>query len=156
MYTQTLHWKPLLWSTCAGTCGIIKASFYPECTNYTDSRHSWSPSAADLSCTSGCFFFLRFYLFIYSWETQRERERERERENERQRHRQREKLAPCREPNVGLDPGPPGSCPGLKVVLNRWATWAAQPQTIGRCCEHFAGSSLSLYVELYLIINRWG
>ena len=33
-----------------------------------------------------------------------EREGERERERERQRHRQREKQAPCREPDVGLDP----------------------------------------------------
>ena len=32
---------------------------------------------------------------------------------------QREKQAPCREPNVGLDPGSPGSQPGLKAVLNR-------------------------------------
>uniref|UniRef100_A0A8C0KLI2 Exocyst complex component n=1 Tax=Canis lupus dingo TaxID=286419 RepID=A0A8C0KLI2_CANLU len=32
-----------------------------------------------------------------------------------QRHRQREKQAPCREPNTGLDPGSPGSHPGLKV-----------------------------------------
>ena len=28
-----------------------------------------------------------------------------DRERERQRHRQREKQAPCREPDVGLDPG---------------------------------------------------
>ena len=28
---------------------------------------------------------------------------------ERQRHRQREKQAPCKEPNVGLDPRTPGS-----------------------------------------------
>ena len=34
---------------------------------------------------------------------------------ERQRHRQRKKQAPCREPDVGLDPGTPGSCPGPKV-----------------------------------------
>ena len=39
------------------------------------------------------YFFLRFYLFIH------------ERHRERQRHRQREKQAPCREPDVGLDPG---------------------------------------------------
>ena len=39
----------------------------------------------------------------------------RERERERQRHRQREKQAPCREPEVGLDPGSPGSCPGPKA-----------------------------------------
>ena len=34
---------------------------------------------------------------------------------ERQRHRQREKQAPCREPNMGLDPRTPGTCPGLKA-----------------------------------------
>ena len=34
---------------------------------------------------------------------------------ERQRHRQREKQAPCREPDVGLDPRTPGSRPGLKA-----------------------------------------
>ena len=33
----------------------------------------------------------------------------RERERERQRNRQREKQAPCREPDVGLDPGTQGS-----------------------------------------------
>ena len=36
-------------------------------------------------------------------------------QRERQRHRQREKQAPCREPDVGLDPGSPGSHPGLKA-----------------------------------------
>ena len=55
-------------------------------------------------------FFKRFYLFIH--------ERHRERESKRQRHRQREKQAPCREPDVGLDPGSPGSRPELKVALN--------------------------------------
>ena len=30
-------------------------------------------------------------------------------------HREREKQAPCREPNVGLDPGTPGSHPELKA-----------------------------------------
>ena len=50
------------------------------------------------------FFFLRFYfLFI---EMQRERER--------QRHRQREKQAPCREPDVGLDPGSPDHAVGCR------------------------------------------
>ena len=55
-----------------------------------------------------------------------QRERERERERERQRHRQREKQAPCREPDMGLDPGSPGSRSGLKAALNHWATGAAQ------------------------------
>ena len=35
-------------------------------------------------------------------------------ERERQRHRQREKQAPCRESEVGLDPGTPGSRPRPK------------------------------------------
>ena len=53
------------------------------------------------------FFFFFFFkiLCIYSWETQ----------GERKRHRQREKQAPCREPDVGLDPGTPGSRPGPKA-----------------------------------------
>ena len=42
--------------------------------------------------------------FIYLWETQRE------------------KQAPCKEPNMGPDPGSPGSLPGLKAALNHWAT----------------------------------
>ena len=36
-------------------------------------------------------------------------------ERERQRHRQREKQAPRWEPDVGLDPGTPESCPGPKA-----------------------------------------
>ena len=49
----------------------------------------------------------------------------RDTQRKRQRHRQREKQAPCREPDVGLDPGSPGSHPGLQVALNRCATGAA-------------------------------
>ena len=33
--------------------------------------------------------------------------------------RQREKQAPCRKPDMGLDPGSPGSRPGPKAALNR-------------------------------------
>ena len=39
-------------------------------------------------------------------------------ERERQRHRQKEKQAPCREPDVGLDPRTPGSCLGRRQALN--------------------------------------
>ena len=53
--------------------------------------------------------FLKKY-FIYLFMKDRERERERER--------QREKQAPCREPDLGLDPRSPGSHPGQKVALN--------------------------------------
>ena len=37
------------------------------------------------------------------------------RERERQRHRPREKQAPCQEPDAGLNPRTPGSCPGPKA-----------------------------------------
>ena len=37
------------------------------------------------------------------------------RNRERQRRRQREKQAPCKEPDVGLDPGTPGSHPEPKA-----------------------------------------
>ena len=53
-------------------------------------------------------------------------ERHTQKEAETQRHRQREKQAPCREPDMGLDPRSPGSHPGLKAALNRCATQAAQ------------------------------
>ena len=48
-----------------------------------------------------------FKDFIYLFMTERERES--------QRHRKREKQAPCRESDVGLDPGTPGSHPGPKA-----------------------------------------
>ena len=51
------------------------------------------------------FCFLKIYLFIH----------DRHREREGQRHRQWEKQAPCQEPDTGLDPGTPGSCPGPKA-----------------------------------------
>ena len=46
-------------------------------------------------------FFLKDFIYLFMRDTERER----------QRHSQREKQAPCREPNVGLDPGTAGSCP---------------------------------------------
>ena len=54
------------------------------------------------------FFFFKIYLFIHVGQ----------REGERQRHRQREKQAPCREPDAGLNPGSPGSLPGLMAALD--------------------------------------
>ena len=39
----------------------------------------------------------------------------RDTEREGGRDRQREKQAPYREPDMGLDPGTPGSCPGLNA-----------------------------------------
>ena len=46
-------------------------------------------------------------MYLFMRDTQRERQR--------QRQRQREKQAPCRETDVGLDPGTLGSCPGPKA-----------------------------------------
>ena len=45
--------------------------------------------------------------------------RDRERERQRHRHRQREKQDPHREPDAGLDPGTPGSCPEPKTDAHR-------------------------------------
>ena len=49
--------------------------------------------------------------------------KDREKERERQRHRQREKQAPCREPDVGLDPGvsriTPRAAGGAKPLRHR-------------------------------------
>ena len=56
------------------------------------------------------YFFFIFLKIVFV--------HERERERERQRHRQREKQAPCREPDMELDPWSSGSGPGLKAVLN--------------------------------------
>ena len=50
--------------------------------------------------------FLKRFTYLFMRDTERER---------RQRHRQREKQAPCREPDVGLDPGTQGSHPELKA-----------------------------------------
>ena len=49
----------------------------------------------------------------------RDTHRDRDREKQGQKYRQREKQVPCREPDVGLDPGSPGSGPELRVALNR-------------------------------------
>ena len=43
------------------------------------------------------------------------RDTERERQKHRQREAEREKQSPCRKPDVGLDPGSPGSHLGLKA-----------------------------------------
>ena len=65
-----------------------------------------SPLIGLLTCGLSTLFFIFLKdLFIY----------DRHRERERQRHRRREKQAPCWEPNVGLDPGTSGSCPGPKA-----------------------------------------
>ena len=66
-----------------------------------------------LSLYTVYFLFFSYFIYLFMRHTQRERERER------QRHRQREKQAPCREPDVGLNPGSPESGPRLKAVPNR-------------------------------------
>ena len=50
-------------------------------------------------------------------DTGREREAETQAEGE---------AGSCRRPDVGLDPGSPGSHPGLQAALNHCATGAAQ------------------------------
>ena len=63
------------------------------------------------------FYFFKDFIYLFMRDTERERER--------QRRRKREKQAPCREPDVELDPGSPRSDPGLQVELNCCAAGAA-------------------------------
>ena len=68
-----------------------------------------------------------------------------ERERGGLRHRQKEKQAPCREPDVGLDPWAPGSCPGPKAgtkplshqgsprslsLKTDWCLWVLTPKKL--------------------------
>ena len=76
----------------------------------------WKIMSAFFQLRHFYFFYFLKILYIYSWETQRER----------QRHRQREKQAPCREPDVELDPGTPGSCPEPKANAQPLTTQASQ------------------------------
>ena len=69
--------------------------------------------------------FLKYFIYLFTTDT------------EKQRYRQRKKQAPCRVPDVGLDPGCPGPQPGPKVTLNRRATQAA-PRQISLASDGFA------------------
>ena len=53
------------------------------------------------------YSFKKDFIYLFMRDTERGRER--------QRHRQREKQAPCREPDMGLDPQTSGSHPGPKA-----------------------------------------
>ena len=55
--------------------------------------------------TTVSFFFIKDFIYLFM----------RDRERERPKRRQREKQPPCREPDAGLDPNTPGSCPGPKA-----------------------------------------
>ena len=57
------------------------------------------------------FFFKDLFIYLFIHERHREGEREAETQTEGE-------TAPCREPDVGLDPGSLGSGPGPKAALN--------------------------------------
>ena len=57
------------------------------------------------------FFLKKDFIYLFMSDTERERER--------QRNRQREEQAPCREPDVGLDPGIQDHALGRRQALNR-------------------------------------
>ena len=75
-----------------------------------------------------------------------------------------ERQAPCGEPGVGLNPGSPGSRPGPKAALNRWATRAAHVSVILNSGEHILilkwGWKRTCFENLIgkmklLIVNTW-
>ena len=80
-------------------------------------RSAASPASVTSSSgnTHSFFFFFKDLIYLLMRNTQTERHR----------HRQTEKQAPCREPDAGLDPGSPGSRPGLQAALNHCTTGAA-------------------------------
>ena len=61
---------------------------------------------------------------------------EREREAETQAEGEGEKQAPCREPDVGIDPESSGSHPGPKAAPNHWAIRAALIVTLLKNCNN--------------------
>ena len=75
------------------------------------------------------------------------RHTERERERERQGHRQREKQAPCREPDVGLDPSSPDSHPRPKAALNCRA--------IKKILKHYYHQVGDMIILITNICHRW-
>ena len=85
--------KPALYQQ--GNQGLLKAVLYVL-----------NPMEKYLNLAYG---FLKKFIYLFMRDTDRERGRER--------HRQREKQAPCGEPDAGLDPRTPGSCPEPKAAL---------------------------------------
>ena len=81
---------------------------------------------------------------------------ERHRQRERQRHRQREKQAPCRERDVGLDPGSAGPGPGPKAALNRWATGAAPVQSNLNMKSCLLLIAVNIFGKCVCLENVWG
>ena len=75
---------------------------------------TWNPENLEME-PSNLFLFFKI-LFIYSGETQRKR----------QRHRQREKQAPCKEPDVELDPEPQNHDLSQRQALDHGATQVPQ------------------------------
>ena len=75
-------------------------------------------------------------LFIYSWATHRKG----------QRHRQREKQSPHREPDMGLDPGTPESCPEPKADTQPLSHPSVPIQHL---LELFDYSLLRVYIWVY-------
>ena len=71
------------------------------------------------------------------------------------RDRQREKQAPCREPDVGLDPGSPGSHRRLQVAPNRCATRAAPKLSrilfSGESLYFSLSSPLTLFLAIFSV-----
>ena len=78
--------------------------------------------------------FKKIFFFIYLIH-------ERHTHTQRQRHRQREKQALRREPDVELDPGTPGLCPGPKAGIKPLSHPGKPPYTlfVELCCEQAFG-----------------
>ena len=72
------------------------------------------------------------------------------RDRDRERQREKEKQAPCRQPDMGLDPRSPGSHPGPKAALNHCATRAAPKTALHQPCIFLHLVSTSAFPHLPL------
>ena len=71
----------------------------------------------------------------------------RDTQRERQKHRQREKQAPCKEPDVGLDPGSWNHALGQRQMLNHW------PSQVSQDMSSYSSSAIDLLVDIGQVIS---
>ena len=99
--------------------------------------------------TSFGFFFKRCFIYLFT------RDRHREREREAERHRQREKQAPCRKPDVELDPGTLGLHPESKADTQP-SSHPGVPTNFDEYIErHQSFLSRSYFKMLILSLHPW-
>ena len=112
---------------------------------WSDPQEKWPHLPTSLPYCSSLapdllFFFLRFYLLIH------ERHRGRQRQ---------EKQAPCREADMGLDPGTPGSRPEPKVDAQPLSHPGVPAPDLPTSPSRLAPSWVSCWCLMLPILESW-